>query len=1080
MGTWGSPGWLGRGDRGVRRFGVAASALCATALAGAATDASAVTALDGRLEAHGYFEEQIRGISNNFNENLDLTQWYSILDLELEANLLPDGFGPISGLSAFVRLEARYDCVWTRACGLFPSADVFGDRANKLPPRLGNSEVANTAGVIETGPQTLRLGPGRRVGSLATVEGFDTLFGIAGGDGLAGTGDDPALYTFQRYQDYRFAMRKIEGGQNGLGTQTLGPWLPKNKIVSYQALADRANPFRGTGNDPGCTQSLVNPAVGDCNPTIPIFGSGPTNPPTAYGNTGSSSLPYRPAPLLGNLGPSNRLMAQGIYYPSPGFQQWLRNGRHSTFDQNFSQTELAWNHGASQQDERELKEAYLDAELLDGQLWMRIGKQTIVWGKTELFATTDQFNPQDLALASLPSLEESRIALWSVRSVLSLYEIGPLSDVRLEGAVNLDDFEPSDLGRCGEAYTANPVCDKTFGLFAHGATGLGVAGETRPEYPWKSTQGLQGGARLEFRWDRFSFAIVDIYSYETIPYANRIYSYSRNVDPIYGRPREAEATGTCSTGTEPACLTAAEALAKQSVNQQTFAVICSSSVGFSQLDPTACAQSVFNSQNTVSGFPIATLLSALLSGNSFLNSAIVGQLSPFALPIVALSRDPGDGPIGSGALSSLLTNQQEALLGCGPFYGTNCDQRGIDLLNAEASALVQSWPGDPGTRAGWDTANGAVLQPGTVGYYGGPACTRRVGRQILVLPGCRGPTYNSATYGGPNDYSPIIDGTTATIGYDPTFPGNPDNYNTTGHPLAAQQGALPGAGQPWASELAALSWNFLMVLVSQSPNWDGQPPATASLTSCSVRAPQFCSTVKDFYSVTGVQRRNQRAAGNGNFGRRDFLWSAGGEVVLQYEKRNVLGFSTDFAEDFTKSNWGVEAAWIQGSPFADSNEADGITKADTYNLTVSIDRPTFINFLNPNHTFFFNTQIFFQYIAGFERGFQTTGPWNFLGTFTIQTGYFQDRLLPSVTFVYDVESNSGAALPQVQYRFTESFSVTFGMNFFFGRFVGKDMPLNPLSLGEQNGKGAYHVFTEPGVSVVHDRDEAYVSIRYTF
>ena len=1074
MTGWRARGSVGRVERAgrARRRGGAASALCALALTGAPTDAKAVSALDGRLEAHGFFEEQIRGISSNFDENLDLTQWYTILNLELEANLLPDGFGPVSGLSAFVRLEARYDCVWTRACGLFPSADAFGDRAHKLPPRLGAAEVADNAGVIDTGRQTLRLGPGRRVGSLATVEGFNTLFGIRGGDGLVGTSDDPALYTFERYSDYRFAMRKVEGGQNGLGTQTLGPWLPGNKIIANQALADRANPFRGTGTDPGCAQSLVNPAVGDCNPTIPIFGNGAASPPTAYGNTGSASLPFRPAPLLGNLGPSNRLMAQGIYYPSPGLQQWLRNDRHSTFDQNFSQTELAWNHGASQQDERELKEAYLDAELLDGQLWLRIGKQTVVWGKTELFATTDQFNPQDLALASLPSLEESRIALWAVRAVWSLYDVGPLSDVRLEGALNLDDFEPSDLGRCGEPYAANPVCDKTFGLFAHGATGLGVAGETRPEYPWKSTKGLQGGARLEFRWDRFSFAIVDIYGYETIPYANRIYSYSRNVDPIYGRPRQAEARGECRTGTEPACLTASEALASQSVNQQTFAMICSSSVGFSQLDPTACAQSVFNSQNTASGFPIASLLSALFGGNALINFLVIPQLSPFSLPLVALAADPQDGTPGSnGLLSSLLTVQQEALLGCGPYYGTNCDRRGIDLLNAEASALVQSWPGDPGTRAGWDTANATVLQPGTVGYYGGPVCTRRVGTQIRVLPGCRGPTYSSASYGGPNDYDPNVDGTTATLGYDPSITSNPDGYFLNGHPLT---------GQPWVSELSALSWNFLMVLVSQSPNWDAQPPATASLTSCSVRAPQFCSNVKDFYSVTGVQRRNQRAAGNGNFGRRDFLWQAGGEVVLRYEKRNVLGFSTDFAEDFTKSNWGVEAAWIQGSPFADSNEADGITKADTYNLTVSIDRPTFINFLNPNHTFFFNTQIFFQYVAGFERGFQTTGPWNVLGTFTIQTGYFQDRLLPSVTFVYDVESNSGAALPAIQYRFTESFSVTFGLNLFLGRFVGKDMPVNPLSLGEQNGKGAYHVFTEPGVSVIRDRDEAYVSIRYTF
>ena len=52
--------------------------------------------------------------------------------------------------------------------------------------------------------------------------------------------------------------------------------------------------------------------------------------------------------------------------------------------------------------------------MFDSRLWVRVGYQTIVWGKTELFRNQDQFNPQDLALASLPELEESRISLWAV------------------------------------------------------------------------------------------------------------------------------------------------------------------------------------------------------------------------------------------------------------------------------------------------------------------------------------------------------------------------------------------------------------------------------------------------------------------------------------------------------------------------------------------------------------------------------------------------------------------------------------------------------------------------------------------
>ena len=88
--------------------------------------------------------------------------------------------------------------------------------------------------------------------------------------------------------------------------------------------------------------------------------------------------------------------AEGLYVPSDALLRKLDD-----FDDpevNFSEKELAWNHGASQ-DEHELKEAYLDIELFDSRLWLRVGKQTIVWGKTELFRTTDQFNPQDVALS---------------------------------------------------------------------------------------------------------------------------------------------------------------------------------------------------------------------------------------------------------------------------------------------------------------------------------------------------------------------------------------------------------------------------------------------------------------------------------------------------------------------------------------------------------------------------------------------------------------------------------------------------------------------------------------------------------
>ena len=109
-----------------------------------------------------------------------------------------------------------------------------------------------------------------------------------------------------------------------------------------------------------------------------------------------------------------------------------------------------------------------------------------------------------------------------------------------------------------------------------------------------------------------------------------------------------------------------------------------------------CLVDIMNSQVPVIGIPIATALSVVLAGTSPATQ-IFNLLAPGSgLRGVALNRDPGDGAaagaFGTNGLSYRLTDQQEALLGCGPFYGTNCDLDGIDLFNAEASVLVQAFP----------------------------------------------------------------------------------------------------------------------------------------------------------------------------------------------------------------------------------------------------------------------------------------------------------------------------------------------------------------------------------------------------
>jgi hypothetical protein len=178
----------------------------------------------------------------------------------------------------------------------------------------------------------------------------------------------------------------------------------------------------------------------------------------------------------------------------------------------------------------------------------------------------------------------------------------------------------------------------------------------------------------------------------------------------------------------------------------------------------------------------------------------------------------------------------------------------------------------------------------------------------------------------------------------------------------------------------------------------------------------------------------------------------------------------------------MEFTWIGATPYQDADDFEnGLTDSDSVNLTVSVDRPTFINFLNANRTFFFNSQWFFQYLTGYEKSFSTNGPFNVLFTFAMFTGYYQDRLLPTLVSVYDFNSRSGGLLPSITYRFNEAFSITTGINWFWGRGQYKDMPVRAFApTGNRTGPHAYEDGVENVLSAINRRDEIFLRLRFTF
>ena len=152
-----------------------------------------------------------------------------------------------------------------------------------------------------------------------------------------------------------------------------------------------------------------------------------------------------------------------------------------------------------------------------------------------------------------------------------------------------------------------------------------------------------------------------------------------------------------------------------------------------------------------------------------------------------------------------------------------------------------------------------------------------------------------------------------------------------------------------------------------------------------------------------------------------------------------------------------------------------------FNLTLSADRPTFIRFLNPNRTFFFNLQLFLQYIDRYRSSYLADGPFNARSVFSVGTGYHQDRLLPSMTWVHDYPSVSGALIGSVAYRYTQAFSIQVGIAYFYGQESSRPAALVPLaSPAAGAGPGSQKAYVENGLSAVRDRDELFLRLRYTF
>jgi hypothetical protein len=91
------------------------------------------------------------------------------------------------------------------------------------------------------------------------------------------------------------------------------------------------------------------------------------------------------------------------------------------------------------------------------QLFVKVGRQQVVWGRTDLFRVLDVINPVDYSRNNIyDELQDIRIPMFIAQAEYRMGGSDWLQERNLQVVWNFDKFRPNNLGQCG---TANVILD---------------------------------------------------------------------------------------------------------------------------------------------------------------------------------------------------------------------------------------------------------------------------------------------------------------------------------------------------------------------------------------------------------------------------------------------------------------------------------------------------------------------------------------------------------------------------------------------------------------------------------------------
>jgi hypothetical protein len=431
---------VAEGDRAVSVFTRSATAALVILFALAISNSARADWWSENVELHGKASSTVYFNSPSFTGDFKMDQWWNQMELDTDIKLFDD---EVNALSLHTIIMPTYDAVYD----VYPHS--FGDRRKAASPGTQNPPFGpDNAKNAMTGNKFPGHGAGVSGGWFDVNQ--DTGFIFTGKNNPAMVIDDTIFFGI------------LVGATKSRSASDQGKLGGGSSLDAWQQAAR----FRtAVGGAPNFLASLASATKGA---TAPIH---------SFNNASPGYLGY----VIGDRRSIDEQFPVGIN---------LTDGQLKTHCFDTAHPYCWW------------REGYFEAKMGDTQI--RVGKQQIVWGKTDAFRLQDIVNPIDFSYHNVyPSLEDRRIPTLSADLVHSFGNVGGLEDVSLELVWVFDKFTPVYVGQCGDFWAFTAACEARADVGAHGLLNISAAKVEDRKWTFRNTE---PGFRFEFRTPEPSIA----------------------------------------------------------------------------------------------------------------------------------------------------------------------------------------------------------------------------------------------------------------------------------------------------------------------------------------------------------------------------------------------------------------------------------------------------------------------------------------------------------------------------------------------------------------------------------------------